>query len=56
MLAELLSDGLINQRDYEILIKGLPFLKMVDGKLYIGKNMDDIDEYNQLNEEDKDDL
>lgn len=25
MLAELLSDGLINQRDYEILIKGLPF-------------------------------
>lgn len=43
LLKELLADGFINQNELEILIKGIPFMKIENGKLTISENIDIID-------------
>ena len=43
LLKELLADGFIQQKDLEILIKGIPFLKIENGTLTVGENIDIID-------------
>lgn len=44
LLKEMLVEGIIQQRDFEMLIKGLPFIKIVNGHLTIGENIDVIDD------------
>ncbi|GGH01522.1 hypothetical protein GCM10007415_42070 [Parapedobacter pyrenivorans] len=44
VLKELLAEGIIGQRQMEMLIKGLPFLKIEDGRLTIGENIDIIND------------
>jgi hypothetical protein len=43
LLKELLSDGLIAQNHLEMLIKGIPFIRIENGNLIIGENIDVID-------------
>ena len=43
LLKELLVDGFIQQKDLELLIKGIPFLKIENGRLTAGESTDIID-------------
>jgi len=43
LLKELLADGFISQKELEILIKGITFLKIENGILTVGENIDVID-------------
>lgn len=44
LLKEMLSEGIIDQRNFDMLIKGIPFLKIENGHLAIGENIDVIDD------------
>lgn len=43
MLKELLSEGFISQKEFEIIIKGIPFLKIENGTITVSENIDVID-------------
>lgn len=43
LLKELLSDGFISQKEMELLIKGISFIKIENGKLFVGENISVID-------------
>lgn len=44
LYAEMLASGYISQTNFEMLIKGLPFLKLEDGRMEIGENTQIIDD------------
>ncbi|MGY6741303.1 MAG: hypothetical protein ACXIUQ_01105 [Cecembia sp.] len=44
ILQELLSEGIIQQKQFKMLINGLPFLGIQNGQLIIGENIDIIDD------------
>jgi len=43
MLSELLSEGYISQYDFEMAIKGISFLKMEGGQIFVGEDINEID-------------
>lgn len=43
LLKELLSEGIIDQKHFDMLINGLPFISMENGRLLIGETIDVID-------------
>lgn len=48
ILAELLSEGFISQHDFKMVIKGIPFLKMQNGRLFVGEDIETIDSSDQI--------
>lgn len=44
LLKELLAEGIINQQNFEMMIKGLPFIKYENGQLTIGESINVIDD------------
>ena len=44
ILKELLAEGIIDQKQFEMLINGIPFLKIENGNLTVGENIDIIDD------------
>ncbi|UTW62850.1 hypothetical protein KFE98_01445 [bacterium SCSIO 12741] len=43
LLRELISEGLIDQKDFEMLINGISLFKLMDGRLTLGEDIDIID-------------
>jgi len=48
IFAELLSEGFISQHDFSMMIKGIPFLRIEKGKLFVGEDIETIDSSDEI--------